>query len=169
MKKSLIKKICACVLVIIIMIMVTLFLKSSESAPHFKFLEGKGTLTKLNIENRKTSRETNINYSCSFQADYNDIYEKAKKELPESSLLNPENPATDYGGRMYCWRYSDSDEMITVAIHENRVLIVHNDRKDLERFQTDNMEGWVTVVVLKSKKQNWLIYSLNKLLDKLRD
>ncbi len=122
MKKSLIKKICACVLTIIIMIMVVLFMKKAESVPHFKFLEGKGTLTKLNIENSRTSRETNINYYCSFEADYNDIYKKAKKELPESSLLNAENPATDYGARMYCWRYYDSDELFTIALHENRVL-----------------------------------------------
>ncbi len=167
MKKSLTKKICACVLIIIIMVMILLFLKSSQSVPHFKFLDGKGTLTKLDIQDKRTSRETNINYYCSFEADYNDIYEKAKKELPESGLLNADNPATDYGGRMYCWRYPDSDEMVTVALHENRVLIVNNEKKDLDRFQTDKMEGWITVIVLKSKKQNWLIYNYNKLKDKL--
>lgn len=170
MKKSSIIKVCSGVIVIIgILILVSLFLSGFESGPHFKFLDGNGTLTKVEEHDSSASKVKEIFFSCSFEGDFNGIFAKANTELKGLGYVLSDYPNKPPGEREYEWNHPNIDEVVLVM--ENHELEVFPDEKNSGQLDSDYKyrEGWITVIVYKNQKKNWLIYKLDLLLDKLRN
>jgi len=170
MKKSSIIKICAAFLsIIIISILVVLLRPRDEIVPHYKFLDGNGTLIKAEENDRRISKVKEIFYACSFAADFNDIYEKADNELSGLGFVLSEYPFSPPSKREYGWYHPESNE--SVIILENHDLGIYNDEKGPEKLKPNHefRKGWNTVIVVQEQKKNWLVYHFDLLLNKLRN
>ena len=167
MKKIILAKIFAAVFVVaVILTLAALLSVSIETVPHFKFLNGNATLIKVGEDNRSASNDKYIFFVGSFEADFNDIYEKADTELSGLGFKLSDYPNNPPGRREYEWRKLDTDE--SVIVFENLEMELFTDAEDSSQLKSDSKvrEGWITVIVLKNQKQNWLLYKLKRLLGK---
>ena len=167
MKKTSFTKIFAAVFVVAVILNIAALLKRSiETVPHFKFLDGSAALIKVGEEIRSTSNNKYIFYACSFEADFNDIYAKADSELSGLGFNLSDYTNNSFGKREYEWRQPDTDESVIVL--ENLKLEVFTDAENSGKLKSDSKvrDGWITVIVMKNQKENWLIYKLRQLLRK---
>jgi hypothetical protein len=173
MKKSTIKIICAAVIIVAaILFLVVLFQSIPASIPKYKFLNGRTPVAQIEVklDGYRISR-----FAYSFEGDFSDIIADANSELSELGYICSSSIDSYIPSVRYDMPGTQASMMAEpVQIIKDNILSIQPSRKGSnlvfpDQYISLNKAGWITVIIVQSKKQNWLINKMNLLRDKLRD
>ncbi|MBN2590320.1 MAG: hypothetical protein JXA96_10695 [Sedimentisphaerales bacterium] len=171
MKKSSIKKICAA-FVVIIFIVITISLDTSEYLPSYQFCSERGKFVRVRTsDSGPLFKVQQIIYSCSFEADFNDICTQADKELSALGYIS-DSPLFQTDARVYQLNGNSQKDFILVTIFDNRKYEKYDPDKSSGYYSQDNefsyQDGWVSVQVEEIKTQKKYISIIKQIFYKMR-
>ncbi len=174
MKKSSIIKICAAIIVIVVLILFIVLLSkpASVQVATFKFLNGRTPVAQIEVklDGYRISR-----FAYSFEGDYDDIIADANSELSDLGYICSSNIDSYYPSVRYDMPGTQASIMAEpVQIIKDNILSIQPSRKGSNYLFPDqyislNKAGWITVIIVRSKKPNTLIVVFKKLLNKFRE
>lgn len=172
MKKSSIKKICTSIIIVAaILFLVVLFQSIPASIPKYKFLNGRTPDAQIEVK-RYGYRISRFAYS--FEGDFNDINADASSELSELGYMCSSNIDSYYPSVRYDMPGTQASIMAEpVQIIKDNILRIQPSREGSnlvfpDQYISLNKAGWITIIIVRSKKQNWLIAQIKYLFNKLR-
>ena len=172
MKKSSIKKICDSLIVIIFLSIIAFTLRPKPAkAPAYKFLGGRTPDAQIEV---KYGAFEISRFAYSFEGDFNDIIAIADSELSELGYICRSNIVDFYPSSVKYYIPGTQASLMenSVQIVKDNTLLIHPARKGSNLIFPDQYislgkAGWIKIVIVQSKKQNWLIYNIHKLMNKL--
>ena len=173
MKKSSIKKIFAAVIIIgLILVLAVLSPLKPDVVPHFNFIDTNAAY--IRVVESETDKQR-IRHIYSFKTDINKIQADIRDELTELDYFGvPISSMSAYRRKDV---YLSKNEKL-----EGKMIVIYKNTKMMESSQIDSVssisgaygyhseDGWISVEIMQTERStNWLIYHINKLLDKLQN
>ena len=167
MKKLSKKKAVIAITIAAILMIWILFLNHKEQMPQFKFLKGNAPFISIEESNSQVRK---THYIYSFEADCNDIFTIAIKELNDMDYKTLFSLTCDMAWSSWDDKDGNSTSM---EFYKNYKLIemseIYNNSFPIPLFHKELCcDGWVSIRITKHKKQNKLIYEFKQFLQLLK-